>query len=92
MAESTGDPNAAHFTSARLWGVADTAPYLHDGRAVTLTDAVLMHGGEAQVARDNFIALSDTDEDDVIDFLRTLRTPNNPSKDLHQRRRRHHNR
>ena len=31
------------FTTARLWGVADTAPYLHDGRALILEEAILMH-------------------------------------------------
>ena len=36
------------FITARLWGVADTAPYLHDGRATTLFQAINAHGGEAQ--------------------------------------------
>ena len=48
LAESFGAPIDAHFTTARLWGVADTAPYLHDGRALNLTDAILAHGGEAR--------------------------------------------
>ena len=48
------------FTTARLWGVADTAPYLHDGRATTLSAAIELHGGEAQSARDAFMALSDS--------------------------------
>jgi len=70
------------FTTARLWGVADTAPYLHDGRATTLTDAILLHGGEAQAARDAFAALSEADRVDLLVFLRTLRTPESPAKDL----------
>ncbi len=70
------------YTTARLWGIADTAPYLHDGRATTLTDAILMHGGEAQAARDAFAALSESEQDAVIDFLRTLRTPKHPLKSL----------
>ncbi len=70
------------FTTARLWGVADTAPYLHDGRATTLTDAILLHGGEAQAARDAFAALPEADRVDLIVFLRTLRTPESPAKDL----------
>ena len=55
LAESFGGERAAQFTTARLWGVADTAPYLHDGRALTLTDAIALHGGEAQEARDVFV-------------------------------------
>ncbi len=70
------------FTTARLWGVADTAPYLHDGRATTLTEAILLHGGEALTARNAFAALSDKNRAKVIDFLRSLRTPTEPAKDL----------
>jgi hypothetical protein len=70
------------FTTARLWGVADTAPYLHDGRATTLTEAILLHGGEALPARNAFAALSDQHRAKVIAFLRSLRTPTEPAKDL----------
>ncbi len=64
------------FITARLWGVADTAPYIHDGRATTLTEAIGWHGGEAQEASDNFfIWLSDDEQKAVLAFLRTLRTP-----------------
>jgi hypothetical protein len=70
------------FTTARLWGVADTAPYLHDGRATTLTEAILLHGGEALPARNAFAALSDHQRARIIAFLRTLRTPAEPAKDL----------
>lgn len=71
-------PNAnfnREFVTARLWGIADSAPYLHDGRATTLTEAILLHGGEAQYARDGFAALSDAEKVEVLAFLRTLRTP-----------------
>jgi hypothetical protein len=63
------------FTTARLWGVRDTAPYLHDGRATTITEAILMHGGEAQAARDRFAALPQKGKDELIAFLYSLRTP-----------------
>jgi len=75
------------YTTGRLWGIADTAPYLHDGRATTLTDAILWHGGEAETVRNNFAALSEDDRDDLIDFLRSLRTPENPLKQLIHRAR-----
>jgi CxxC motif-containing protein (DUF1111 family) len=71
----------AMFTTARLWGVADTAPYLHDGRATTLFDAIELHGGEAQGARDAFLALSDAERDLLLAFLGTLRTPPSPNED-----------
>jgi hypothetical protein len=75
LAESAGFDLDPLFITARLWGVADTAPYLHDGRATTLTEAILYHGGEAQQARDNFDALTDQDRIKVLEFLRSLRTP-----------------
>jgi hypothetical protein len=70
------------FTTARLWGVADTAPYLHDGRATTLYQAIEFHGGEAQSARDNFLALNAGKQQDLIDFLKSLRTPEMPNEEL----------
>ena len=63
------------FTTARLWGIADTAPYLHDGRATTLTEAITAHGGEAQAVRDGFVALPDSQKSELLEFLRSLRTP-----------------
>ena len=76
LAESFGEELAAQFTTARLWGVADTAPYLHDGRALTLTEAIALHGGEAQSARDAFVDTLDAQEKEtLLTFLRSLRTP-----------------
>ena len=75
LAESAGFRLDDVFITARLWGVADTAPYLHDGRATTLSEAILLHGGEAQAARDRFEAQRDEDRIALLEFLRTLRTP-----------------
>ena len=65
----------AQFTTARLWGVRDSGPYLHDGRALTITEAILMLGGEAQGARDNFVALSQAEKDLVLAMLYSLKSP-----------------
>lgn len=70
------------FITARLWGVADTAPYLHDGRALTLTSAIEWHGGDAQTARDDFFALTDEERILVLSHLRTLRMPSSVAEDL----------
>jgi hypothetical protein len=82
LAESFGSDLDRHFTTARLWGVADTAPYLHDGRATTLSEAILMHGGEAEDSALAFAQLSRPEQLELIEFLRSLRTPENPSGDL----------
>ena len=63
------------FTTACLWGVGDSEPCLHDGRALTITEAILMLGGPAQAASDNFDALSQEDMNAVPAFLFSLRTP-----------------
>jgi hypothetical protein len=91
LAESfdlAGDKTNREFITARLWGVRDTAPYLHDGRATTITDAILKHGGEAQDKRDRFDALPQEAKDKLIAFLYSLRTPldckNNDGKNCKQ--------
>jgi len=70
------------FITAKLWGVADTAPYLHDGRASTLSEAILAHGGEAAGASAGFAVLDDQGKIDLLGFLRTLRNPRNPDADI----------
>lgn len=60
------------FRTPPLWGIEDTAPYLHDGRAETLQDAILLHQGEAAISSQGFIALSPDDRADLIAFLEDL--------------------
>jgi cytochrome c peroxidase len=57
------------FGTKELWGVACTGPWLHDGRATTLSEAILLHGGEAASSRDRFKGLPAKDQKDVIAFL-----------------------
>ena len=59
----------SHFLTEPLWGVGSTAPYLHDGRAATLNDAILAHGGEAKASRDAFAALTSAQQAEIIAFL-----------------------
>jgi hypothetical protein len=60
------------FLTMALWGVADTAPYGHDGRSMNLNDVILRHGGDAQSARNNFRNSSLGAQRAVIAFLKTL--------------------
>ncbi len=60
------------WRTAPLWGISLHPPFLHDGRAETLQDAILMHGGEAQVSRDGFEALTPEQQESVIAFLESL--------------------
>jgi CxxC motif-containing protein (DUF1111 family) len=58
-----------------LWGVADSAPYLHDGRAATLNEAISLHGGEALDSKQRFFELPEEDRRAVVEFLTCLRAP-----------------
>lgn len=74
----TSHPNigASTWLTRPLWGLAETAPYLHDGRAATVPEAILAHGGEAQESRDAFEALSPEEQASLHVFLLSLtRTP-----------------
>ena len=69
------------FLTRPLWGVADTGPWLHDGRAHSLEEAILLHqsdGSEANDVIDAFKKLSREDKDAIIKFLLTLRLPLDP--------------
>lgn len=47
-----------HFMTPPLWGLAASGPYLHDGRAGDIEQAILAHGGEAAAARAAYEKLS----------------------------------
>jgi len=66
------------FLTRPLWGVGDTGPWLHDGRARTLLDAILMHeslGSEANPVIEIFKSLSCDDQTAIVEFLLSLRLP-----------------
>jgi CxxC motif-containing protein (DUF1111 family) len=60
------------FLTRPLWGLAETAPYLHDGRAPTVHEAIVLHGGEATAARDAYLALDENGRASVRVFLASL--------------------
>jgi CxxC motif-containing protein (DUF1111 family) len=66
------DATGSEFRTQPLWGISATGPYLHDGRAHTIDEAIRMHGGEAQGARDAYESFSDQERDDLIEFLLSL--------------------
>jgi CxxC motif-containing protein (DUF1111 family) len=63
---------AAEFRTQPLWGVSLSGPFLHDGRAETLREAIELHGGEAAAIRDAFVSSSPADQADLIEFLEHL--------------------
>lgn len=63
---------ASAFLTRSLWGLAETAPYLHDGRAPSVHDAIVQHGGEASAARDAYLALDERGRAGLRVFLLSL--------------------
>jgi CxxC motif-containing protein (DUF1111 family) len=64
-----GSATGNEFRTAPLWRVADRAHFLHDGRAVTIPDAILAHGGQAAGAAAAFAALGDDARQALLAFL-----------------------
>lgn len=79
LSEGRATPNL--WRTAPLWGVGSlrfvqggeqNVRLLHDGRARTLTEAILWHGGEADDSRARFEALPKEDRAAVVAFLQSL--------------------
>jgi CxxC motif-containing protein (DUF1111 family) len=68
-------PRADEWRTPPLWGVADSAPYMHDGRAATLEEAIRLHGGQGAGAAQRFAKLTPSEKTQMIAFLNTLRAP-----------------
>jgi CxxC motif-containing protein (DUF1111 family) len=69
---------AREWRTPPLWGIRDSAPYLHDGRAETIADAVALHGGEGLIAAQAFFRLSPREQQQVELFLQSLAAPTTP--------------
>jgi len=70
--------NGREWRTPPLWGlglseqVTGKASYLHDGRARTLLEAILWHGGEAQSQREAVVAMEPDQRQALIHFLKSL--------------------
>jgi len=73
-----GSANGREWRTPPLWGIgreirADVAgAFLHDGRAKTLAQAILWHGGEAESARERFRTMPAKDRAALLEFLKSL--------------------
>lgn len=70
--------NGREWRTPPLWGIGLTENvnsefgFLHDGRARTLTEAILWHGGEAQFSKQQFTTMSEQQRSELIAFLNSL--------------------
>ncbi|MGH9379099.1 MAG: di-heme oxidoredictase family protein [Thermoanaerobaculia bacterium] len=60
------------FLSRKLWGIGNEPPFFHHGQFTTMRQAIEAHAGEAEPERQAWEALSDSERDAVIEFLKTL--------------------
>jgi CxxC motif-containing protein (DUF1111 family) len=80
LADNMGEANASgsQWRTAPLWSIGLTPDvsggeaYLHDGRARTLAEAILWHGGEAEASEEAFRNMSASDRAALIAFLKSL--------------------
>jgi len=73
-----GAASGREWRTPPLWGIGLTRTvsghtyFLHDGRARSLLEAILWHGGEAEAARERVKALPKSGRDALLAFLESL--------------------
>ena len=67
-----GDASGADWRTTPLIALHTRERFLHDGRAASVRDAILAHGGEAEIVRRRFFDLDDADQQAVYRFLASL--------------------
>jgi CxxC motif-containing protein (DUF1111 family) len=73
ITQGLAGPN--EFRTAPLWGIGQRIFFLHDGRTSDLIEAILAHqsqGSEANIVIGNFQSLTNAQEQDLLNFLRSL--------------------
>ena len=72
---SQGSAGGGQFRTAPLWGLGQRIFLLHDGRTTNLVNAIQDHasnGSEASYVEEEFFNLSTTQQQEILDFLRSL--------------------
>ncbi len=76
LRDSRPDVDGRHgsefFITRKLWDAGSSAPYGHRGDLTTVSEAILMHGGEGRASRDAFTELPFSDQRAVVEFLLSL--------------------
>ena len=73
-----GDATGREWRTPPLWGIGlvetvnGHTRYLHDGRARSLAEAILWHGGEAERAKERFRTMPRADREALVAFLKSL--------------------
>jgi len=72
IVQNGGAASANRMRTPPLWGVRLRTRLLHDGRALTLDEAIRAHGGEASGVVNTYRQLSDADKQALVTFLKSL--------------------
>ena len=73
--DSFAGPTAQEWRTPPLWGYRDSGPYLHDGRARNLEQAVALHEGQSHESAHRFFSLTAEDRFQIEAFLKSLVAP-----------------
>ncbi len=68
-------PLPEEWKTPPLWGVADSAPYFHDGGSRTLESAIARHHGDAETVLETYKGLPNDKQRAIVAFLKTLKAP-----------------
>ena len=72
------EASGREWRTAPLWGIGlqkintGQQRFLHDGRARTINEAILWHGGEAESSRQTYLKLTKKQRDDLIKFIKAI--------------------
>ena len=80
LADGRADFSAtgSEWRTAPLWGaglhkaVNGNSQFLHDGRARSIEEAILWHGGEAEKAKQAFVSMDSTERLELLQFVESL--------------------
>jgi CxxC motif-containing protein (DUF1111 family) len=67
--------SAREWRTPPLWGLRDSSPYLHDGRAATIDQAIALHGGQGAASAKRYAELSIRRKQNLEAFLMSLTAP-----------------
>ena len=73
---SRGKIDTNQWMTRKLWGFASEPPFLHHGRATLISEAIIMHGGDAEESREKYKELSALEQASIVEYLKTFQIVN----------------
>jgi CxxC motif-containing protein (DUF1111 family) len=67
-----GSAGVRDMKTPPLWGLRVSGPYLHNGRAATIEDAIKAHEGEAKIIKDRYLKLTADQQALLVEFLKSI--------------------